>query len=70
MTIKQLREKTGLSQSGFAYIFGIPVRTIQKWERNGSTPAPYIPAMINRIMCLEEENKKLKNMCSMNGIKI
>ena len=32
MTIKELREKTGLSQQKFGDYFGIPLRTIQNWE--------------------------------------
>ena len=55
MTIKELRELTELSQSGFAEKFGIPVRTIQKWERDGSTPPPYIPKMIEKILDYEDE---------------
>ena len=53
MNVKQLREKTGLSQSRFAEHFDIPVRTIQKWERNGSSPPVYIPLMIEKILKYE-----------------
>jgi DNA-binding transcriptional regulator YiaG len=55
MNVKQLRERTGLSQSKFAHYFNIPVRTIQKWERNEATPSEYIPQMMKRILDLEEE---------------
>lgn len=58
MNIKQLRKRTGLSQSRFAEYFNVPVRTIQKWECNGSTPPEYIPQMMSRILDLEE---KLQN---------
>ena len=51
--IKQLREKTKLTQKEFAEKFDIPVRTIQKWECNGSTPPPYIPELIEKIIFLE-----------------
>ena len=50
MTVKELRASTGMSQSKFAAYFGIPVRTIQKWERNGSTPPEYIASMMKRIL--------------------
>jgi DNA-binding transcriptional regulator YiaG len=43
-----------MSQSEFANYFGIPVRTIQKWERNGSVPPEYIPKMMQRILELEK----------------
>ncbi len=55
MTVKEIRERTGLSQSKFAAYFEIPVRTIQKWERGGSIPAEYIPKMMSRILDLEEQ---------------
>ena len=45
-TIQQIRQETGLSQSKFAAALGIPVRTIQKWEIGGSTPAPYLVELI------------------------
>lgn len=55
MNIQQLRKYTNMSQSEFATYFGIPVRTIQKWERNGSVPPEYIPKMIERILELEKK---------------
>lgn len=32
MTFKELREKSGMSRSGFGEYFGIPYRTVQNWE--------------------------------------
>ena len=32
MTFKELREKSGMSRSGFAKFFGIPYRSVQNWE--------------------------------------
>lgn len=52
--IKELRQRTGLSQSKFAEYFGIPVRTIQKWEIGQANPPEYIPKMISRILELEK----------------
>lgn len=61
MTIKELRKQTGLSQSKFAQKFNIPVRSIQKWERESTNnPAPYIPDMIEQILLLEEEVERLR----------
>lgn len=60
MEIRDLRNRTGLSQSRFAEYFGIPVKTIQKWENHGSTPAPYIVGMIERILDLECQVNDLK----------
>lgn len=59
MTIKEIRSSTGMSQSKFADYFDIPVRTIQKWERNGSVPPEYIPKMMERILYLESKNERL-----------
>lgn len=61
MNIQQLRKHVDMSQSEFATYFGIPVRTIQKWERNGSVPPEYIPKMIERILELEKALKALKH---------
>jgi len=41
MTIKEIRKKTGLSQSKFAAKYAIPVRTIQEWEQDRATPPAY-----------------------------
>lgn len=53
--IKEIRERTGLSQSKFAEYFGIPKRTVQKWEINQAKPSDYIPEMMVRILNLEEK---------------
>ena len=52
--IKQLRKKTGLSQSKFSAKFGIPVRTLQQWEQGISAPPEYLVRMMAYIMLLEE----------------
>lgn len=54
MTVRQIRDGTGLSQSKFAAKFGIPVRTIQKWERGESQPKPYVLHMMQEL--LKQEN--------------
>lgn len=60
--IKELRKKTGLSQSKFSAKFGIPVRTLQQWEQGISAPPEYLIRMMAYIILLEEsrdENEKL-----------
>ncbi len=54
--IKELRKKTGLSQSRFAAKFEIPVRTLQQWEQGISAPPKYLIRMMSYIMLLEEKN--------------
>lgn len=60
MTIKELRQLTGLSQSQFSQKFNIPVRTLQNWEIGKAQPAPYIPEMIEKILTLEAGAAKNK----------
>ena len=56
--IKELRKKTGLSQSKFSAKFGIPVRTLQQWEQGISAPPEYLVRMMAYIMQLEENGQK------------
>ena len=55
---KELRKKTGLSQSKFSAKFGIPVRTLQQWEQGISVPPEYLIRMMAYIMQLEENGQK------------
>ena len=53
MTIRELREKTGLSQSKFADLLHIPVRTIQVWEINQRKPPIYVNELIEKVLRYE-----------------
>ena len=55
MTIKELRESTGLSQSQFAEKFHIPVGTLQHWEQGVRKPPEYVVYMLSILI---EKNKK------------
>lgn len=37
--VKAIREKTGLSQSAFAALMGVSVRTLQDWEQGRRKPS-------------------------------
>lgn len=50
MNIKNLRLQTGLSQSKFAVMFGIPVATIKDWEQGRRNPPSYVVNMIQIIL--------------------
>ena len=50
MTIKEMRTALHLTQSEFGDLFGIPMRTIQEWERGRRTPPAYIPRMMEEIL--------------------
>ena len=56
--IKELRKKTGLSQSKFSAKFGIPVRTLQQWEQGISAPPEYLVRMMAYIMLLEDRKNE------------
>lgn len=50
MNIKDLRLLTNLSQSKFADVVGIPVRTIQKWEQGDRVPPDYVVKLIEYFL--------------------
>lgn len=50
MTIKEIRMLTGLSQQKFGNKYGIPLRTVQDWEREVRTPPPYVVTLLERVV--------------------
>ena len=54
MTILELRQKTGLSQSKFAQRFYLNVRTVQQWEQGTRKTPDYVIWLIARVIELEE----------------
>jgi putative transcriptional regulator len=38
-SVAEIREATGLSQSKFAELLGVPVRTLQEWEQGRRAPS-------------------------------
>ena len=56
-TVREIRERTGLSQNKFAAYFGIPPSSLKKWEQNISKAPDYVPAMMDYILNLEDELK-------------
>ena len=54
MTILELRQKTGLSQSQFAKRFHLNVRTVQTWEQGTRKTLDYVIWLIARVIELEE----------------
>lgn len=55
LTIKNLREKSGMSQKQFADYFEISIRTIQSWEQNLRTPPDYVVIMMEKILIYENK---------------
>ena len=57
MTIKEICEKYGLTQTGLAKRFGIPLRTVQNWA-GGQREAPdYVVAMMVELLEHDKEGK-------------
>lgn len=46
MTVKEIRQSTGLSQGKFCEALGIPVRTLQKWEIGERSCPEYVVGLI------------------------
>ncbi len=53
MRIKELRKRTGYTQTQFGALFGIPMRTIQDWELGYRTPPEYVINMIEELLYLK-----------------
>ena len=56
--IRELREKTGMSQRMFSEYFDIPLRTVHDWEQGRRNPPAYIPEMIEKIIRYEKLEKQ------------
>lgn len=59
LTLKQLREKAGLSQEALARLLGVSSKTVSNWERGMSVASLTVPQM--KILCeaLSVELKEL-----------
>ncbi|MEE3344348.1 MAG: helix-turn-helix domain-containing protein [Bacilli bacterium] len=50
MTIKEMREKTGLSQAKFGKLLDIPTINISRWEQGISKPPKYVETLIEKVL--------------------
>lgn len=46
MSIKEARERIGLSRAEMARLFEIPVRTLEDWDAGRRTPPSYVEKLI------------------------
>lgn len=53
-SVGSIREKTGLSQSRFAQLLGVPVRTLQDWEQGRRAPS----GAARTLLLVAEKNPK------------
>jgi putative transcriptional regulator len=47
--VKTIRQKTGLSQSQFAYLIGVKVKTLQDWEQERHKPTGTAAAVLTIV---------------------
>lgn len=59
ITVKSLRERSGMSQSQFPNYFEISIRTVQSWEQGLRTPPDYAILMMEKILKYEKKLKRL-----------
>lgn len=48
--VAEIRKQTGLSQAGFAERYGIPKRTLEKWEQGETHVASYVAVLLARAV--------------------
>ena len=53
-SIRAIRERTGLSQSRFAQLLGVSVRTLQDWEQGRRVPS----GAARTLLLIAEKNPK------------
>ena len=63
--IRELREKTGLTQKAFSELYGIPVSTLRKWEQGESSPPDYVIRLLART--LPQEDQILQKLQAKSG---
>ncbi len=55
MTVKEIREKTGLSQSKFCKRFHLGLKALQNWEQGQRKTPEHVIYLISYILELEEK---------------
>ena len=61
--IRELREKTGLTQKAFSELYGIPVSTLRKWEQGEASPPPYVIELIaGSIPAFQHKLRRIKGL--------
>lgn len=56
-SIKELRKKTGLSQSQFAKKYHISLKTLQHWECEERKPPEHVNYLLSMVIDNEYKNK-------------
>lgn len=53
MEVKEIRERSGLTQARFCKKYGVPLGTLRHWEQGDRKPAAYVLKLLER--CVEED---------------
>ena len=57
MTIKEARERAGLSRAEMSRLFEIPLRTLEEWDAGRRTPPPYVEKLIiEKLQSMKERD--------------
>ena len=55
MSIKELRQATGMTQKAFGEDLGIPKRTLEDWENERRVPPAYVVGLVEYKLRNEEK---------------
>lgn len=58
MTIREIRELSGLSRAEFSRLYNIPKRTLEDWDAGIRKPPIYVVELLERVVRLDFKNKK------------
>lgn len=56
MTIKEIRNYTGLTQEAFCKLYNIPRSTLEKWESGSRKPPEYLINLLQRAVLEDFSN--------------
>lgn len=56
MTIKEIREFSGLSRAEFSRKYNIPVRSLEDWEAGRRKCPEYLPQLLERVVKMDFTN--------------
>lgn len=56
MTVKEIRNLSGLNQTAFSKKYDIPLRTLSHWEKGDREAPPWALALLERVV-REDFNK-------------
>lgn len=48
--VKEIRNKTGLSQKRFAEEYEVPKRTLESWESGERVPPAYVVSLLEKVV--------------------